>query len=330
MSGGRAGPSVATIGVAKGNPKPGGTDRTAPVDPTTLAAMTTSEGHGGDDPRASVRAIARRAAARARGQAPASSRASAGAEAVQVEAVRPVAAAPQQEERPQEEERELVGEGLVRAAPEGSELVVPPRARITPMARELAFQKGVTLVTGRSAEPLGPAGPAGAARRSPARIAVASDHGGHALKEELLPLLREMGERPVDLGPDTAEVSVDYPDFARLVALEVSEGRAHLGIVVDGAGIGSAMVANKVPGVLAANCWNAASARNAREHNHANVLTLGSGHLDLAAARDVIEAFLTTPVGEGRHERRARKTAAVEAEHLRARALARTYDEGRS
>ena len=100
--------------------------------------------------------------------------------------------------------------------------------------------------------------------------------------------------------------------------------------MVDGAGIGSAMVANKVPGVLAANCWNAASARNAREHNHANVLTLGSGHLDLAAARDVIEAFLTTPVGEGRHERRARKTAAVEAEHLRARALARTYDEGRS
>ena len=322
MSGGRAGPSVATIGVAKGNPKPGGTDRTAPVDPTTLAAMTTSEGHGGDDPRASVRAIARRAAARARGQAPASSRASAGAEAVQVEAVRPVAAA-----SPQEEERELVGEGLVRAAPEGSELVVPPRARITPMARELAFQKGVTFVTGRSAEPLGPVG---APRRSPARIAVASDHGGHALKEELLPLLREMGERPVDLGPDTAEVSVDYPDFARLVALEVSEGRAHLGIVVDGAGIGSAMVANKVPGVLAANCWNAASARNAREHNHANVLTLGSGHLDLAAARDVIEAFLTTPVGEGRHERRARKTAAVEAEHLRARALARTYDEGRS
>ena len=64
----------------------------------------------------------------------------------------------------------------------------------------------------------------------------------------------------------------------------------HLGIIVDGAGIGSAMVANKVPGVLAANCWNAASARNAREHNHANVLTLGSGHLDLAAAREVLAA----------------------------------------
>ena len=152
-------------------------------------------------------------------------------------------------------ERELVGEGLVRAAAEGSELVIPPRARVTPMARDLAFQKGITFVTGRSAEPLAPVASVG---RQPARIAVASDHGGFELKSQLIPLLREMGERPVDLGPDTAEVSVDYPDFASLVAREVSEGRVHLGIIVDGAGIGSAMVANKVPGVLAANCWNAA------------------------------------------------------------------------
>lgn len=223
-------------------------------------------------------------------------------------------------------ERELVGEGLVRAAAEGSELVIPPRARVTPMARDLAFQKGITFVTGRSAEPLAPVASVG---RQPARIAVASDHGGFELKSQLIPLLREMGERPVDLGPDTAEVSVDYPDFASLVAREVSEGRVHLGIIVDGAGIGSAMVANKVPGVLAANCWNAASARNAREHNHANVLTLGSGHLDLSGARDVLAAFLSTPVGEGRHARRNHKTLEVEAAHLRARQLARTFEEGR-
>ncbi|MEM1452618.1 MAG: RpiB/LacA/LacB family sugar-phosphate isomerase [Planctomycetota bacterium] len=227
-------------------------------------------------------------------------------------------------------ERDLVAESLVRAAPAGSELVVPPHARITPLARELAFLKDVRFVAGRTAEPLGPVPGEGIGGRASRRIAVASDHGGFALKDQLLPLLREMGERPFDLGPDSGDVSVDYPDFARRVATEVSEGRADVGVIVDGAGIGSAMVANKLPGVLAANCWNAASARNAREHNHANVLTLGSGHLDLAAARDVIAAFLGTPVGEGRHERRWRKTVEVEQDHLRARDLARTYQEGRS
>ena len=283
--------------------------------------MSTPERPPEADPRGSIRAIARRAAQRALAQA-GSSPPGAVPGPVSLEAVRTPESAPAESE-----ERELVAVGLVQAAPEGSELVIPPRARITPMARDLAFQKGVTFVTGRSAEPLAPAG---RPVRAPVRIAVASDHGGYALKAELLPMLREMGERPVDLGPESGDVSVDYPDFAALVAREVSEGRAHLGIVVDGAGIGSAMVANKFPGVLAANCWNVASARNAREHNHANLLTLGSGHLDLAAARDVIEAFLTTPVGEGRHERRAGKTAAVEREHLRARALARTFDEGRA
>jgi len=280
--------------------------------------MLTSEGSAGNDPRQQLRAIARRAARRAMGQAP---DAAAPTGAVALEAKGTPNAAPSEAE-----ERELVGESLVLAAPEGSELVIPPRARITPMARDLAFQKGVTFVTGRSAEPLAPAA---STSRRPVRVAVASDHGGFKLKAELIPLLKEMGERPVDLGPDTSEVSVDYPDFASLVAKEVSEGRADLGVIVDGAGIGSAMVANKVPGVLAANCWNEASARNAREHNHANVLTLGSGHLDLAAARAVLSAFLSTPPGDGRHARRQLKTLAVEAEHLRVRQLARAFDEER-
>ena len=280
--------------------------------------MPSPEGSAGTDPRQSVRAIARRAARRAMSQATGPA-VSTGAVALESMGLRDAA--------PSEvEERELVGEGLVRAAPEGSELVIPPRARITPMARDLAFQKGVTFVTGRSAEPLAPAA---SAARQPVRVAVASDHGGYELKAQLIPLLKEMGERPVDLGPDSAEVSVDYPDFASLVAREVSEGRVHLGIIVDGAGIGSAMVANKVPGVLAANCWNAAAARNAREHNHANVLTLGSGHLDLAGAREVLAAFLSTPIGEGRHARRNQKTMEVEAAHLRVRQLARAFDEER-
>ena len=225
------------------------------------------------------------------------------------------------------EDRDLVSEALLRAAAPGSELVIPPGARLTPAARDLAFDKGVTLVTGRYAEPSGPVGP-GALRRS-SRIAVASDHGGFALKSELIPLLKEMGERPMDFGPVAASPSVDYPDFAALVATEVSEGRADLGIIVDGAGIGSAMVAGKFPGVKAANCWNEASARNAREHNHANVLTLGSGHLDLSSARLVIAAFLQTAHGEGRHGRRAAKLDEIEHSQLRAPIRTKNFDEGR-
>jgi len=225
-------------------------------------------------------------------------------------------------------ERDLVTEALVRAAPAGGDLVVPPRAHITPLARELAFARGVRFVTGRHAEPLGAAAPGAVDRRS-RRIAVASDHGGFALKQELVTLLLELGHRPVDLGPARGDVSVDYPEFAALVATEVSEGRADLGVVVDGAGIGSAMVANKIPGVFAANCWDVRTARNAREHNHANVLALGSGHLDLAAARDVVAAFLATPVGEGRHARRAGLARAIEGEHLRVRHMTQVHDDER-
>jgi len=225
------------------------------------------------------------------------------------------------------EDRDLVSESLVRAAAPGSELVIPPGARLTPAARDLAFEKGVTFVTGRYAEPSGPVAP-GAIRRS-SRIAIASDHGGFALKDQLIPLLKEMGERPMDLGPVAASPSVDYPDFAALVATEVSEGRVDLGIIVDGAGSGSAMDANKYAGVNAANCWNEASARNAREHNHANDRTLGSGHRELNGARLVIAAFLQTAHGGDRHARRAGKLKDIEQSQLRAPSITKTFDEGR-
>lgn len=227
------------------------------------------------------------------------------------------------------EDRDLVGEALVRAAAPGSQLVIPPGSRLTPLARDLAFDKGITFTTGRYAEPSGPAAAGAHRRRRSSRIAIASDHGGFALKDQLIALLKEMGERPMDLGPAAAAPPVDYPDFARLVAAEVSAGRADLGIIVDGAGIGSAMVANKLPGVRAANCWNEASARNAREHNHANVLTLGSGHLDLGGARLVIAAFLSTDLGDDRHARRAKKLDSIEAEYLRTRQITAQFEEGR-
>ena len=107
----------------------------------------------------------------------------------------------------------------------------------------------------------------------------------------------------LDLGTHD-ETAVDYPDFARAVAEAVAEGRADLGVCIDGAGIGSAMTANKVPGVRAANCWDVASARNAREHNYANVLTLGGRWLSPLGASEILAAFLSTPRGEERHGRR--------------------------
>jgi len=213
-------------------------------------------------------------------------------------------------------DRAVVAVDALAEVPDGARYLVEPGARITPLAEEEAHRRGIRFVAGGAAQ-LQPDGTL--------RVAVASDHGGFRLKCELLPILRELGQRVTDLGPAT-DAACDYPDFARAVAMAVAEGRADLGVVVDGAGIGSAMVANKVPGVLAANCWDERSARNAREHNHANVLTLGAGHLDRVAARAVVVAFLSTPPGPDRHARRVDKIRVLEAEFARAPRRVDTFD----
>jgi ribose 5-phosphate isomerase B len=148
------------------------------------------------------------------------------------------------------------------------------------------------------------------------RIAVGADHGGYPLKEKLAFKLKEAGHEVVDCGTDSHE-PVDYPDFAHLVAVEVASGNCRYGIVVDGAGIGSAMVANKVPGVRAACCHDLSSARNSREHNHANVLTLGAGLIGDTLAWQIVEDWLAVPWGEGRHARRVAKITAVEQQYSR-------------
>ncbi len=142
-------------------------------------------------------------------------------------------------------------------------------------------------------------------------IAIGADHGGYPLKERIGFRLREQGYDVIDCGTDSQE-SVDYPDFAHAVASAVAEGRATNGIVVDGAGIGSAMVANKVPGVRAALCYDISSARNSREHNHANVLTLGAGLIGTGLALQIIDAWLETPWAGGRHAARVAKITAIE------------------
>ncbi len=137
-------------------------------------------------------------------------------------------------------------------------------------------------------------------------IAIGADHGGFALKQKLAGYLREKGYRVNDCGTDSTE-AVDYPDIARAVAQAVAGGASRWGIGVDGAGIGSCMTANKVRGVRAALCYDVSSARNSREHNHANVLTLGAGLIGESLARQIVDAWLATEWGAGRHARRVEK-----------------------
>ncbi len=137
-------------------------------------------------------------------------------------------------------------------------------------------------------------------------IAIGGDHGGFALKEKLAFRLREQGFAVEDCGTDSTE-AVDYPDIAAVVAGRVASHASQVGIIIDGAGIGSAMAANKIRGVRAALCYDVSTARNAREHNHANVLTLGAGLIGDALAWQITQEFLATSYGDGRHARRVGK-----------------------
>lgn len=134
-------------------------------------------------------------------------------------------------------------------------------------------------------------------------IAVGADHGGFLLKEELKSFLTKEGHKVIDCGT-SGQDPVDYPVFAKAAAEKVSKGEAEFGIIVDGAGIGSAMVANKVANVRAAHCHDISTATNAREHNNANVLTLGAGLIGSALARQIVTTFLASECTVERHLRR--------------------------
>jgi len=156
--------------------------------------------------------------------------------------------------------------------------------------------------------PAAPAAASGAARR----VAIGSDHGGYALKEILkAAIAEELGWQVHDCGTHSTD-AVDYPDFAAAVAREVAGGRAARGIVIDAAGIGSTMAANKIPGVRCALCHDDATVLNAREHNDANLLALGARVVNRGLATRMVRLFLGTPFGGGRHERRVQKIMALE------------------
>jgi ribose 5-phosphate isomerase B len=155
-----------------------------------------------------------------------------------------------------------------------------------------------------------------AASASPRVVAIGADHGGFELKEMLKAELNGMGFDVRDVGAYNKD-AVDYPDFAHEVARLVSNGKAWRGIMIDGAGIGSCIVANKVPGVRAGMAYDYSSAVNSREHNDTNVLTLGAGLIGVSLAKQIVKVWLTTEFGGGRHVPRVDKIKAVEKQYLK-------------
>jgi len=147
-------------------------------------------------------------------------------------------------------------------------------------------------------------------------VAIGSDHGGFELKETLKTYLSELGFNVIDCGcPD--KNSVDYPDYAYAVSKHVADGSVWRGIMIDGAGIGSCMVGNKVPGVRAAMCYDYATAVNSREHNNANMLTLGAGLIGVNLAKQIVKTWLETEYAGGRHQNRIDKLLEIERKYLK-------------
>lgn len=189
----------------------------------------------------------------------------------------------------------------------------------------LIVQRVLKQVLGQSqpvAAPVTPAPPAetvpaqGAPAQAKKVVAIGSDHGGYELKEILKTTLNELGFDVRDVGAYN-KGAVDYPDFAHEVARLVSVGKAWRGIMIDGAGIGSCIVANKVPGVRAGMAYDYSSAVNSREHNDTNVLTLGAGLIGVNLAKQIVNVWLTTEFGGGRHAGRVDKITAVEKQYLK-------------
>jgi ribose 5-phosphate isomerase B len=193
--------------------------------------------------------------------------------------------------------------------PDSGDLRIPEGSIVTAVARETAAARGVRILE-LPEEQLTALAP-------PDRtLAIGADHGGFRMKEALKPVAESLGLQVRDVGVNE-EKPVDYPDIALKVAELVASGTASRGVIVDGAGIGSAIAANKVPGIRAALCYDRASARNSREHNDSNVLTLGGRMLTESQAEEVLRTWLATPFGGGRHQGRIDKILKIEQQYLK-------------
>lgn len=201
-------------------------------------------------------------------------------------------------------EKHIITEDDLRGVPAEAEIILNLDARLTPLAQDFVAANRLSVVRKRKGD------------GRVTKIAIGADHGGFSLKEKIKTRLSERGVTVQDFGTHD-ERAVDYPDIAHAVARAVASGDFPVGILLDGAGIGSCMAANKVPGVRAAMCYDEATARNSREHNDANVLTLGAKMVPEEMLLKVVEVWLSTAISEERHIRRVDKIKAIEEAYLR-------------
>src|SRR6476646_4108866 len=203
---------------------------------------------------------------------------------------------------------EIITETDARVLERGETVMLAKGGHVTPLAQDTLRERRVTLVhEGRAGADAASLVPKADIRT----VAIASDHTGVKLRKALVEFLRGRGLAVQDLGTDGPD-AVDYPDVAASVADAVARREADAGIVIDGAGLGSAIAANKVKGVRAAMCTTPTLARYARQHNGANVLALGATLLDLAQAKEIVDTWLSTPMSEARYIRRLLKVRRLE------------------
>ena len=202
---------------------------------------------------------------------------------------------------------DLITETDARNIEPGSTIRLAPRGIVTPLAADTLRARRVTVIADDGVRGDPGLVPAGDIRR----VAIAADHSGVALKAALVPWLRSRGLAVADLGVADG-TPADYPDTAAAVARAVVRAEADAGIVIDGAGLGSAIAANKVDGIRAAMCVNETLARYARQHNGANVLALGATLLTIEEAKPIVARFLETPMTEPRYIARLAKIARLE------------------
>ncbi len=205
-----------------------------------------------------------------------------------------------------ESAKSLLTEDDLRGLEEGARVRISATAKFTALAEDIVKDRKLELIRKQPR----------AAATKVRSVALGCDHGGFKVKEQLKSYLTDVGINVRDFGTNS-EDAVDYPDFAHAVARSVSGRQVDIGIIIDGAGIGSSMTANKVPGVRAAACYSTALAKNSREHNGANVLTLGSGQNSFDEIKAIVDAFIGTEISEDRHKRRVEKIVSIERQYIK-------------
>ena len=202
---------------------------------------------------------------------------------------------------------DIITEAEARTLDIGSTVSLKPGGHITPLAADTLKARRITVLSGVADASLDGLAPVADIKT----LAIGSDHSGVALKAALRDYLRQRGLSVIDVGTDGFD-AVDYPDIAAQVARLVSRREVDAAIVIDGAGIGSAIAANKIAGARAAMCTDKTLARYSREHNGANVLALGASLISTDDAKAIVDTWLATPMGEARYIRRLAKIRALE------------------